>query len=120
MTGMGRDAELVKDQGQAGPGTPGMLNPGGFGAMTAILDVRAQWRGKPSRRNGLTGVCRHRYLQDGKSGRNTADGPKPELFGKSQVDLQAMQVSIGSPMITSADGMHATDVESNHLRYDNV
>ena len=70
MTGMGRDAELVKDQGQAGPRTSGMLNPGGFGAMTAILDVRSQWRGKPSRHNGLTGVCRHRYLQDGKSSRN--------------------------------------------------
>ena len=30
-----------------GPGTSGMLNPGGFGAMTAILDVRSQWRETP-------------------------------------------------------------------------
>ena len=40
MTGMGREAELVKDHGQAGPETSGVLNPGAFGAMTAILDVR--------------------------------------------------------------------------------
>ena len=72
MTGMGRDAELVKDRGQAEPGTSGMLNPGGFGAMMAIPDVRSQWRGKPSRHKGLTGVFRHRYLQDGKSGRNVS------------------------------------------------
>ena len=70
MTGMGREAGLVKEQGQAGPGTSGMLNPGGFGAITAILDVRSTWRGKPNRHNGLTGDCRHRHGQDGKSGRN--------------------------------------------------
>ena len=40
--GNGREAELVKDHGQAGPGTSGMLNPGAFGAMTAILDVRSR------------------------------------------------------------------------------
>ena len=54
MTGMDREAELVKDQGQARLGTSGMLNPGGFGAMTAILEVRSLWRRKPSRDNGLT------------------------------------------------------------------
>ena len=70
MTGMGREAELVKDHGQSGPETSGVLNPGAFGAMTAILDVPAQRRRKPCGHNGLTGDCRHRYLQDGKSGRN--------------------------------------------------
>ena len=55
MTGMGREEELVKDHGQAGPETSGVLNPGAFGAMTAILDVRSRLRGKPSRHNGVTG-----------------------------------------------------------------
>ena len=40
MTGMSREAELVKDQGQAGPETSGLLKPGAFRVMTAILDVR--------------------------------------------------------------------------------
>ena len=70
MTGMGREAELVKDLGQAGSETSGVLNPGAFGAMTAILDVPSQRRRKPSGHNGFTGDCRHRYRQDGKSGRN--------------------------------------------------
>ena len=47
-----------------------MLKPDAFGAMTAILDVPAQRRRKPSGHNGLTGDCRHRDPQDGKSGRN--------------------------------------------------
>ena len=68
MTGTGRETGLAKDQGQARPGTSGMLNPGGFGAKTAILDVRSRWRGKPSTLNGFTGDCRHGYRQDGKSG----------------------------------------------------
>ena len=55
MTGTGRETGLAKDQGQARPGTSGMFNPGGFGAMTAILEVRSRWRGKASRHNGLTG-----------------------------------------------------------------
>ena len=69
MTGMGRETGLARDQGQERPRMPGMLNPGGFGAMTAILDVRSRWRRKPGTLNGLTGDCRHRYRQDGKSGR---------------------------------------------------
>ena len=76
MKGMGREAELVKVEGQAGRGTSGMLNPGGFSATTAMLDVQSRWRGKASRHKGLTGLCGHRYWQDGKSGRNgktTAD-----------------------------------------------
>ena len=40
MTGMDRKADLLRDQGQAGPATSEMLNPSGFGAMTAILEVR--------------------------------------------------------------------------------
>ena len=67
---MGREKELVKDHGQAGPETSGVLNPGAFGAMTAILDVPAQRRRKPRGHNGLTGDCRHRDPQDGKFGRN--------------------------------------------------
>ena len=70
MTGMGREAELVKDQRQGGPGRSGMLNPGDFDAKTAILDVPPSWRGKVRRYNGLTGGRRHRHRQDGKSGRN--------------------------------------------------
>ena len=69
MTGMGREAELVKDQGQARPGTSGMLNPGGFGTMATILDVRSPWRVKASAHHEVTGVCRHRYWQDGECGR---------------------------------------------------
>ena len=64
---------------------PGTLNPGGFGAMTAILDVRSRWRRKPGTLNGLTGDCRHSYRQDGKSGRNNGlegravrDGIQPD------------------------------------------
>ena len=49
-----------------------------------------------------------------------SDGPKPEVFGKSQVDVHAMQVSIGSPVIMIADGMHAKDVKSSRLRYESV
>ena len=73
MTGMGREADLVKDHGQAVPETSGMLNPGPFGAMMAILDVRPRQPGKPCRHNGLTGICRHHYWQDGKSGRSDTD-----------------------------------------------
>ena len=72
MTGMGREAVLVKDHGQAGPKTSGVLNQCAFGAMTAILDVSSQRRRKPSGHNGLKGDRRHRYRQDGKSGRNSA------------------------------------------------
>ena len=61
MTGMEREAELVNDQGQAGSRTSGILNLGGFGAMTAILNVRSRWRGRGSRHNEVTGVFRHRY-----------------------------------------------------------
>ena len=45
-------------------------------------------------------------------------GGIPEVFGKSQVDLEAMHVSIGSPKIAIADAMHATDAEPNRFRYD--
>ena len=66
MTGMRREAELGQDRGQAEPGTSGMLNPGDFDAMTAILDVPPSWQRKPRRYNGLTGDCRYRHRQDGK------------------------------------------------------
>ena len=75
MTGMGRETGLAKDQEQARPRMPGMLNSGDVGAMTAILDVRSRrWR-KPSTRKELTGDCRHRYRQDGRSGRNIEGRP---------------------------------------------
>ena len=40
MTEMGHETGLAKDQGQTRPGMRGTLNPGDFGAKTAILDVR--------------------------------------------------------------------------------
>ena len=61
MRGMGRDAKLVKDQGQETPGMPGMLVPSDFGVMTECLEVRSPWWGKPSGHNGLPCDCRHRY-----------------------------------------------------------
>ena len=70
MTRVGREAELIKEQRQARPWRSGILVPGDFGALTAILDVPSQFRRKPSSHNGLTGDCRHRYRQHGKSGRN--------------------------------------------------
>ena len=73
MTGMGRETGLARDQGQERPGMPGTLNPGGFGAKTAILDVRSGWRRKPGTLNGLTRDCRHRYRQEGKSSRNVCE-----------------------------------------------
>ena len=79
MTGMGRETGLAKDQGQARPGMPGTLNPGGFGAMTAILDVPAQRRRKPRGHNELTGDCRHRDPQDSKSSRNMTERRIPPL-----------------------------------------
>ena len=67
MTGMGRETGLARDQGQERPGMPGTLNSGGFGAMTAILDVPVAMAGETKARlNGLTGDCRHRDPQDGK------------------------------------------------------
>ena len=57
MMGMGRETGLAEDLGQARPRMPGMLNPGDFGAMTAMLDVRSWWRGKSSTLNGLTAIA---------------------------------------------------------------
>ena len=48
MTGMGHEAELVKDHGQAGPEASGVLNPGAFGAMMTIPEDPSQRRRKPS------------------------------------------------------------------------
>ena len=72
MMGMGRELGISVDQRQAGTGRSLKLKPGAFGAMTAILAVPLQRRRKPSGHNGLMGDCRHRYWQDGKSGRNSA------------------------------------------------
>ena len=65
MTGTALEAGLSKDQGQAGPGKSGMLNPYDFGGMTETLEVRSQWWGKPSSHNGLPCDCRHGYREAG-------------------------------------------------------
>ena len=70
MTATRRELGIGKDQGQARTKGAWMLKPDAFGAMTAILDVPAQRRRKPRGHNGLTGDCRHRDPQDGKSSRN--------------------------------------------------
>ena len=70
MTGMSRELGIGEDQDQARTRGAWMLKPDAFGAMTAILDVPAQRRRKPSGHNGFTGDCRHRYRQHSKSGRN--------------------------------------------------
>ena len=101
MTGMGRETGLARDQGQERPGMPGKLNSGGFGAMTAILDVRSRWRGKPGTLNGLTGDCRHRYRQDGKSGRNMNAGRKTALSCKSQIEFGRAPLSVASALIAT-------------------
>ena len=118
MTGMGRETGLAKDQGQERPGMPGTLNPGGFGAMTAILDVAAQRRRKPRGHNGLTGDCRHRDPQDGKSGRNMYLGRRTTVSGTSHVDFGGVPVTVWSPLIATIDAMHATGMESSRFRYD--
>ena len=70
MTATPRELGIGEDQGQARTRGAWMLKPDAFGAMTAILDVPAQRRRKPRGHNGLTGDCRHRDPQNGKSGRN--------------------------------------------------
>ena len=70
MTATRRELGIGEDQGQARTRGAWMLKPDAFGAMKAILDVPAQRRRKPRGHNGLTGDCRHRDPQDGKSGRN--------------------------------------------------
>ena len=70
MTATRRELGIDEDQGQAGTRGVWMLKPDAFRAMTAILDVPEQRRRKSSGHNGLTGDCRRRYLQGGKSGRN--------------------------------------------------
>ena len=71
MTATRRELGIGEDQGQARTRGAWMLKPDAFGAMTAVLDVPAQRRRKPRGHNGLTGDCRHRDPQDGKSGRNS-------------------------------------------------
>ena len=118
MTGMGRETGLAKDQGQARPGMPGTLNPGGFGAMTAILDVPAQRRRKPRGHNGLTGDCRHRDPQDGKSSRNAFESHMAALSRAGQVGYCRTPTSLRPPLIATSGAMDASDLESSRLRYD--
>ena len=89
MTGMGRETGLAKDQRQERPRMPGTLNPGGFGAMTAILDVRSHWRCETSRDNRLTEAYRHRYRGHGKSGRNSAFSVMEQMPDSVQTGFSA-------------------------------
>ena len=87
MTATRRELGIGEDQGQARTRGAWMLKPDAFGAMTAILDVPAQRRRKPRGHNGLTGDCRHRDPQDGKSGRNMSDRQKTTVSGTSRSTL---------------------------------
>ena len=64
------DSGPADESGQSVPVRSGMLKSCGCDTMTAILDVPLSWRRKPRRYSGLTGDCRHRHRQDGKSSRN--------------------------------------------------
>ena len=114
---MGREAGLARDQGQERPGLPGKLNPSGFGAMTAIPDVRSGWRRKPGTLNGLTRDCRHRYQQEGKSSRNMFAVRKTRPSGTNQICLDTIPVSGSTRLIDTNDVMDATDLEPKRPRF---
>ena len=92
----------------------------GSGAKTGAATHSFERTGESRPHLGLRRSARPQPARYDRSGRNTSDGPKPEVIGKSQVDLHRMQVSIGSPVIMTADGMHAKDVKSSRLRYESV
>ena len=118
MTATRRETGMVEDRRQARPGMLGKLKPGGFGTMTAIQNARSYWRREASQNNGLTGDCRYRYRQDGKSSRNMCDRQKTTVSGTSQVDFGGAPVSVASALIATYDAKHARDMDSSRLRYD--
>ena len=59
-----------------------MLNPGYFDTMTAILDVRSSWRGKPSAHIGFTGIS------DTATGKMTNQVGTCGLQGRVKIYLQ--------------------------------
>ena len=74
MTAAGREAGPVSDLRQPRTGTPPMLKPGAFGAMTAFPPVRPHCGKKTSRDKGLTRDRRPSQLREGKTSRNTDFG----------------------------------------------
>ena len=118
MRAMRRELGIGEDQGQARTRGAWMLKPDAFGAMTAILDVPAQRRRKPRGQNGLTGDCRQRDPQDGKSSRNRAAGPTAALSAASHVDCCETPTSVKSSVIATTDAMDASGFEFSRLLYD--
>ena len=118
MTATRRELGIGEDQGQARTKGAWMLKPDAFGAMTAILDVPAQRRRKPRGHNGLTGDCRHRDPQDGKSSRNAFESHMAALSRAGQVGYCRTPTSLRPPLIATSGAMDASDLESSRLRYD--
>ena len=96
---------MVEDQCQARTGRSRMLKPGTFGAMTTMLDVSTRRRREPCGYKGLTGHRRHRYRQDGKSGRNSTFAPeRPVVVGRGSVRHDLREVDLVSSISTTAPG----------------
>ena len=67
-------------------------------------------------RPGIAAVGPAAASRCGRTGRNASVERTPEIFGESQVDLEALHESIGSPKIATADAMDARGLEANRSR----
>ena len=96
---------------------PWRLNPRGSGAKTGAGTLRGCRQQKSRRCLAFGQPWGHRCRQYGVTSRNMCVGRKT-IFDTSQVDLGRVPVSVRSPWIGTTDAMHAADVDSSRLRYD--
>ena len=113
-----REAGAISDLRHPGTGTPVMLKPGAFAAMTEVPRVAGHRLKKSRRYKGLPRHRRRGYREEDETGRNLCEGRKTRLSSINQIGIDAMPMRRWAHLIATNDDMDATDLEIRRLRYD--